>query len=244
MGDLNGGGDDNERPVHLVHIESFALGKTEVTFAEFDAFVRATNRSLPKDEGWPGNRPVINVSWNDAQSYVDWLSNRTGKRFRLPSESEWEYAARAGTTTKFSWGDTPSNLHAHAEAVDNKSTSAKTPEPEGWSNDGFRKKTAPVGQFQANKFGLSDMHGNVYEWVEDCYVSTYLGAPTNGRARTNNECKYRVVRGGSWDTEAKYLRSANRGLISPGARNERTGFRVAQDLQFFAFWTMEDSFDL
>jgi formylglycine-generating enzyme required for sulfatase activity len=216
MGDLNGGGYDNEKPVHRVDIKAFALGKTEVTFAEFDVFARATNRVLPENEGWGrGNRPVINVSWDDAKAYVKWLANKTGKRFRLPSESEWEYAVRAGTTTQYSWGNGIGRNNANCEGCGSQ-----------WDN----KKTAPVGSFKANAFGLNDMHGNVWEWVEDCHEGSYSGAPSDGRARTSGACTYHVLRGGSWYDIPRYLRAANRYRFKPDRRNIHGGFRIAQDL--------------
>ena len=222
MGDLNGGGNSKEKPVHSVNIKAFAMGKTEVTFAEFDAFARATNRQLPKDkDGWGrGNRPVVYVSWDDAKAYVKWLSNKTGKRFRLPSESEWEYAARAGTTTKYSWGNSPSGQHANGD------------ERYGWPSDGFNKKTAPVGSFKANAFGLNDMHGNVYEWVEDCYEASYSGAPSDGGARTSGTCAVRMLCGGGWSNEPENLRASSRAWYRTDWRSfyYLSGFRIAQDL--------------
>ena len=215
MGDLNGEGYDAEKPVHRVDIKSFAMGKTEVTFSEYDAFARATNSDLPEDEGWGrGNRPVINVSWNDAKAYVKWLSNKTGNRFRLPSESEWEYVARAGTTTKYSWGNDIGRNNANCG---------------GCGSQWDHKQTAPVGSFRANAYGLQDMPGNVWEWVEDCYEDSYSGAPRDGRARTDGVCEYRVLRGGSWGTYPRGLRSADRNWNDPGRRGSSDGFRITQD---------------
>ncbi len=217
MGDLNGGGGDDEKPVHQVTISySFAMGKYEVTFAEYDAFARAAGKSLPKDKGWGrGTRPAIYVSWNDAKAYAKWLSKETGKRYRLPSEAEWEYAARAGSTTKYSWGNSLGQNKANCRACGNQ-----------W--DG--KKTAPVGSFQPNQFGLYDMHGNVWEWVEDRWHDSYQGAPANGSAWTSGSSGSRVLRGGSWTFKPGYLRSASRIWNTPGTRFNRNGFRLAQDL--------------
>ena len=211
-------GDSDENPVHRVTISKpFALGKYEVTFKEYAAFARATKRELPDDEGWGGgNRPVINVSWQDAQAYVQWLSKKTGKRYRLPSESEWEYSARAGSTTKYSWGDSIGSNKANCNRC-------------GSQWDG--KKTAPAGSFSANSFGLHDMHGNVFEWVEDCYQDSYKKTPANGEPHLGGACSDRVLRGGSWNYLPSYLRSADRNWYTASERYFHSGFRVAQDLE-------------
>jgi formylglycine-generating enzyme required for sulfatase activity/serine/threonine protein kinase len=216
MGDLIGGGNADEKPVHSVTVKSFALGKTEVTFAEYDVFASATNRSLPKDEGWGrGSRPVIHVNWEDATAYSAWLSKKTGKSYRLPSESEWEYAARAGSTKKYSWG----NDIGRNNAVCN-----------GCGSQWDAKQTAPVGSFKANDFGLLDMHGNVFEWTQDCWNGSYAGAPSDGSAWTRRDCNRRVLRGGSWFYIPGYLRSASRVWFTASTRFNISGFRVAQDL--------------
>ena len=217
MGDLNGVGYKSEQPVHQVTINySFAIGKYEVTFAEYYAFANATNRSLPDDWGWGrGNRPVIEVNWDDAQAYAAWLSEETGKRYRLPSEAEWEYAARAGTTTNYFWGDAIGNNRANCAGCGSQ-----------WDNS----QTAPVGSFQPNQFGLYDTHGNVWEWVEDCWHGSYEGAPTDGSAWTSGSCNTRVLRGGSWYGRPWILRSAIRYRYNPDFRSYNSGFRLAQDL--------------
>src|SRR6266508_1374945 len=176
----------NEGPQHEVTIEKpFAVSKFEVTWDEWDACVKydgcAENIS---DSAWGhGTRPVINVTWEQVQQYVTWLSKMTGKTYRLLTETEWEYAARAGTSTAYSWGD---------EIGDGKENCSGCDSP--WEND----RTAPVGRFAANAFGLHDMHGNVWEWIEDCYESNYDGAPTDGSAWISPGCTNHVVRGGSW----------------------------------------------
>jgi formylglycine-generating enzyme required for sulfatase activity/serine/threonine protein kinase len=217
MGDLSGGVSADEKPVHSVTVKSFALGKTEVTFAEYDVFARATNRPLPKDQGWGrGSRPVIHVNWKDATAYSAWLSKKTGKSYRLPSESEWEYAARAGSTTKYSWGNDIGRNNAVCSGC-------------GSQWDG--KQTAPVGSFKANDFGLLDMHGNVIEWPQDCWNESYAGAPSDGSAWTRGNCDRRVLRGGSWVSSPGDLRSAGRiWTTSASFRDSWVGFRVAQDL--------------
>jgi formylglycine-generating enzyme required for sulfatase activity len=168
------------------------------------------------DNGWGrGLRPVINVTWNDAQRYAAWFSKVTGKFYRLLSEAEWEYAARAGAHTAYSWGDEVGKGNAHCDDC-------------GSSRDAGQ--TTPVGSFAANAFGIHDMHGNVWEWVEDCYHRNYSGAPTDGSAWTSGDCNYRVARGGSWNDEAGYSRSARRYKVATGYRNLDTGFRVGRAL--------------
>ena len=217
--------DDDEGPVHEVRIaEPFAVGVYEVTFSEWEACVNGggCGGHRPDDRGWGrGNRPVINVSWEDAQRYVTWLTRRTGEAYRLLSESEWEYAARAGTTTPFHFGATISTDQAN---YDGNYTY-------GSGREGrYREKTAPVGRFPANRFGLHDVHGNVWEWVQDCWNASYHGAPRNGSAWERGDCSKRVLRGGSWNLKPRILRSANRYWFSSGNRNIYLGFRIARTL--------------
>ncbi len=193
-------GHDSERPQREVTINyAFEIGKYEVTFDEYDAFANATERQLPSDEGWGrGKQPVINVSFNDAQDYVNWLSKQTGKKYRLPSEAEWEYAARAGTKSRYWWGDEIGHNNANCDGCRSY-----------WDD----KQTAPVSSFGANAFGLYNTAGNVGEWVEDCWHDNYRNAPTNGSAwkkSDNGYCGKRVIRGGSWDKTPKDLRSTYR----------------------------------
>ena len=193
----------------------FAVGKYEVTFVEWDACVSAGGcRHRPIDLGWGrGRRPAIHVSWADAQEYVDWLSRRTGKRYRLLSESEWEYAARAGTRTRYFWGDAVGRDRANCDGCGSR-----------W--DGAQ--TAPAGSFAANGFGLHDLRGNVWEWVDDCWHESYDGAPTDSRAWTaGGDCDKRVLRGGSWLDSPWNLRAAVRIWGTTGIRRRWAGFRVA-----------------
>ena len=210
---------DVQKPVREVRIVApFALSTHEVTFAEWDACVAAggCGGHRPDDGGWGrGDRPVMRVSWNDARSYVLWLSRRTGTTYRLPSESEWEYAARAGSTSKFSWGYEVGVNRANCDGCGSR-----------W--DGPR--TVPVGSFSANAFDLHDMHGNVWEWVEDCWNWSYAGAPKDGGARLSGDCAKRVLRGGSWFNNPRVLRAAYRFTKSTGNRNYIIGFRVARTL--------------
>ncbi len=211
------GRDDDEGPIHRVTIVApFAVGRYEVTIAEWDACVAAGGcRYRIEDEDWGrGRRPAINVEWSQAKEYVSWLSRETGKPYRLPTEAEWEYAARAGTETRYSWGDDIGLNRANCNGCGSR-----------WDYE----KTARVGSFAANGFGLHDMHGNVWEWVEDCSHGSYLGAPSDGSAWTaRSDCRKRVRRGGSWFDKPRYLRSANRGRRDYG--HEEDGFRVARTL--------------
>ena len=214
---------DGEGPQHRVTLSApFALGVSEVTFAEWDACVRGggCNGYHPDDGGWGrGTRPVINVSWEDAQAYVRWLSRATGATYRLPSESEWEYAARAGTRTARYWGEAESGQCRYANGWE---YSASCP-------DGHRN-TAPVRSYAPNGFGLHDVLGNMWEWMEDCWHDDYRGAPSDGAAWTRGgECR-RVLRGGSWSYSLRDLRSAARGRSDAGYRFGTIGFRVARTL--------------
>jgi formylglycine-generating enzyme required for sulfatase activity len=214
---------DNEGPQHRVTIaKPFAMAKYELTFAEWDACdADGGCKYRPGDNGWGrGRRPVTNVSWNDAKQYIAWLSRKTGKTYRLPGEAEWEYAARAGTTTPFATGATISTEQAnyHGNYV------------YGSGQKGVhRGQTVPVGAFAANRFGLHDMHGNVDEWVEDCWNSSYNGAPGDGRAWLSGDCTQRVLRGGSWNANPRHLRSALRGGL-PTTGRKGGGFRLARTL--------------
>ena len=205
---------DDEGPVHRVTIvRAFAVGVYEVTFAEWDACVSGGGCGgyRPADEGWGrSRRPVINVSWEDTEGYVEWLSRKTGQTYRLLSESEWEYAARAGTTGRYHWG--------------NRITPAR-------ANYGQNKgRTVEVGSYSPNGFGLYDMHGNVWEWVADCYSESYEGAPSDGSVWEAGDCSKSVLRGGSWDGRPRYLRSALRNWFTTGGRGDSAGFRVARTL--------------
>ena len=213
---------EDERPVREVTLRrAIAMGKYEVSFAEYDRFAEATGRPPPRDWGWGrGARPVIGVSRSDAQAYAVWLSAQTDKRYRLPTEAEWEYAARAGTTTRYSRG----KRIACSEARYGR-------RPGGECGNGLDGPTA-VGRFAANAFGLHDMHGNVWEWVEDCYVATYSGAPSDGSARTSGcgATARAAIRGGAWVNSPRWLRSAVRNWSTPSGRYYDLGFRLAQDI--------------
>ena len=216
----------NEGPVHRVTIAApFAAGKYEVTFEEWEACVAGGGCGgyRPGDSGWGrGRRPVGNVSWEDGKEYVEWLSKKTGTEYRLLSEAEWEYAARAGTTGPFHFGTTISTDQANYGGNVTYGSGRKGV---------FRKRTVPVGSFPANRFGLHDMHGNALEWVEDCWHKDYSRAPTDGSARqSGGTCMQRVLRGGSWVNVCMDIRSANRYANVAGTRVGGIGFRVARTL--------------
>ena len=206
-------------PRHVVRINyMLAVGRYEVTFAEWDACVTDGGcRRRPYDSGWGrGRQPVINVSWADAQQYSAWLSRKTGKRYRLLTEAEWEYAARAGSHASYWWGNDAG--HGDANCYDCGSR---------WD----RRQAAPVGSFAPNPFGLYDMHGNVSEWVEDCYHDRYRDAPNDGRAWTLDcgaSTDTRIVRGGAWRSPTHAMRSAGRSAASFNYYDNRIGFRIAR----------------
>jgi formylglycine-generating enzyme required for sulfatase activity len=207
-----------EKPEHRVTIANpFAIGRREITFEEWDLCVAAGGcKYRPEDHGWGrGSRPVIDVSWDDAKAFVTWLSQKTGKGYRLPSEAEWEYAARAGTNSSFWWGQTPANGNANCEDC------AGSPP----------RQTLPTGSLRPNGFGLYDVAGNAAEWVEDCWNESYRGAPTNGSAWTAGQCRQRVLRGGSFANKANFIRSSARFRYDEDVRYYANGFRVARDLK-------------
>jgi formylglycine-generating enzyme required for sulfatase activity len=203
-----------ERPQHRVELASFSIGKYEVSFAEYGRFARATGRRLPHDEKWGrDDRPVINVTWNDARAYTRWLSKQTGHQYRLPNEAEWEYAARAGTTTDYWWDPAANTAMANCFNCGSE-----------WDGN----SSAPVGSFPANSLGLHDTAGNVQEWTEDCYHPSYQGAPADGSARQRPGCTQRVTRGGGYTSPVDSLRSNKRGYYNQDTRIDNLGFRVVR----------------
>ena len=215
---------DGETPQHEVHIRrGFRMGVHEVTLGQFKQYIAAAGRDdLLTDDfiQWNGNgdrAPVTWVSWHDAQDFIGWLNKKEGTQaYRLPSEAEWEYAARAGTTTRYSWGDAIGRNRANCDGCGSR-----------WDN----KRPAPVGSFEPNGFGLYDMHGNVWEWVADCWHDSYKGAPTNGSAWASGCAPdSAVVRGGSWLADPRDLRAADRNRYGPSGHYSSLGFRLVQDL--------------
>ena len=228
------GRDDNEGPQHIVRIERpFALGKYEVTFAEWDACVAGGGCGAyrPSDVNLGrGIRPAISVNWEHAKAYVGWLSRQTGKEYRLPSESEWEYAARAGTTTARYWGEDADGGCGYANVYDRKGGSWMRFDWQHFDCDNGYARTAPVGSFPANSFGVYDMLGNVSEWVEGCWNWSYMGAPDDGSAWQRGVCDWRVRRGGSWLDPPRNLRGAARRHGETEYKGFSIGFRVARTL--------------
>ncbi len=215
--DDEAGRETSEGPRHVVKIDRrFAIGRYEVTFAQWDAcFEDAGCSHRPKDRGWGrGNRPVIYVSWDDTKEYLTWLSRKTGNTYRLPTEAEWEFAARGNSTSAYWWGDEIGQGLALCVGC----------------GKGDGKITVPIGSFLPNQFGLHDVHGNVWEWTEDCWNGSYAGAPTDGSAWTLGECAKHVVRGGAWGLQPSELRAARRAGDVSGLRSGKRGFRIVRDL--------------
>ena len=212
-----------ERPVHDVTVSDFYMGKYEVTFAEYDAYCDETGTSKPNDWGWGrGIRPVVAVSWNDATAYCKWLSEQTGKSYRLPTEAEWEYACRAGTTTRYSFGDSESDLDDYALYFSTSVITVSRAEPYTGGN------TNEVGGKKPNAWGLYDMHGNVWEMCADWYGDYSSSRQTDPKGPSWGSS--RVQRGGSWSVKPGGLRSASRSWFSPAYGNHRLGFRVCRSV--------------
>jgi formylglycine-generating enzyme required for sulfatase activity len=248
------GRDDNESPQHKVTIAgAFAAGKFEVTVDQFAAFAEETKYDMGsvcdvwqdgkwsdqpgrswRDPGFPqtGSHPVACVSWDDAKAYLEWLSRKAGKTFRLPTEAEWEYLARAGAAARFHFGANDKDYCRYGNGADQSARSA-VPGAKAWKvlacSDG-QPYTAPVGSFAANAFGLHDTHGNVFEWTEDCWHGNYSGAPADGSAWVTGKCETRVLRGGAWGYPPDYLRTAVRGQIAAAHRYVNAGLRVVRSI--------------
>lgn len=224
---------NNELPSHTVTVKRpFAIGKFELTFKEYDQFVNATRYERPSDQGWGkeywgrNKTPVFNVSWNDAQRYLKWLSEQTGAHYRLPSEAEWEYVARAGSENVFHSGNCiatdQANFHGKETYLDCPATGQ------------YLGKVTDIGSYPANAWGLHDAHGNIFEWTQDCWHENYTHAPTDGSTwldqEDNAQCDLRVIRGGSWSGRAIDIRAAARARNFRNHKSIFIGFRVARDL--------------
>ena len=249
MGDATGRAD--EQPVHLVSVPAFAVGRYEVTRGEYALFVAATARPTPagcrtdvdhdgrwedvptatwRDPGFPqtDRSPVVCVTWADASAYAAWLAQTTGKPYRLLSESEWEYAVRAGSTSQYWWGDSTNEMCPNANGPD-QAASRAFPWTGGAACDDRQVFDAPVGSYRPNGFGLYDMAGNAWEWTQDCYAPSYAPQPRDGSAYLGGDCQRRALRGGSWVRGLQDLRSAQRnGLPPPWIHGGDIGFRVAR----------------
>ncbi len=227
MGDSLGVGENDEQPVREVLVGAFSISKFEVTYEQYDLYTRQTKQPLIKARWGRGKQPVVNVSWHDAQAFVAWVSRETGINFRLPSEAEWEYAARAGSLDNYSFGNDATKLCEFGNVADRSTTI-------GWRNrncnDGHAT-TSPVGSFKPNDYGLYDMHGNVWEWLSDCWYLSYRDAPADSRPREKeNGCSIRSQRGGSWFYGNDEARSAYRGSGNDTSKSVTVGFRIAHDL--------------
>ena len=203
---------DNEGPRHEVQIaQPFAMSVYTVTFEDYNLFCEHTTRKKPDFNWGQEDRPVIDVSWYDAQNYCAWLSEQTGFNYRLPSEAEWEYAARAETTSAYYWGDEVSSNNANCNGCGSQ-----------WDN----KESAPVGSFSANQYGLYDMHGNVWEWCQDTWHDNYKDAPSDGLSWEKGNSAARMLRGGCWDDRPDLARSSARSCYHPDFSDVNIGFRV------------------
>lgn len=225
IGDQSFSGDEDERPAYRENLNSFYLSKYEITVQQYKVFAAETGKDLSAITEFTDQQPVGRVSWHDAQEYAEWLSVRTGDVWRLPTEAEWEYAARAGVNTLYQTGNKAADLCRVANIAD------KTLEDSGSYNgeispchDGYSNKASDVGQFRPNRFGLYDMHGNVWEWVSNCHTSTY---PISTESAT---CSKRVARGGSYKSDPYYMRLSNREAVSENERSKYIGFRLVKEL--------------
>jgi formylglycine-generating enzyme required for sulfatase activity len=215
MGDLQDIGESDEKPVRKVKIGyDFFFGKYEITYDEYDKFVADTGHQRPSDNGWGRKkRPVIYVSWEDARAYAKWLSEKTGDTYRLPTEAEWEYVARAGANSRFHFGDSIDNLDKY-----------------GWFWNNSQEMSQEVGKLLPNRWDIFDMHGNVWEWCLDSYVNSYEGLPNDGSAYTVSTGE-KVLRGGSWNDGGEFLRYSNRYGFTPTIKMNDTGFRLVRVLK-------------
>lgn len=231
MGDVLGNGYDYERPVHKVRVEAFLIGRYEVTVGEWRACAAAGACPIAGAEHDADPRhPIALVSWDDVQLYLAWLGRRTGRQYRLPSEAEWEYAARAGSETQYTWGNTETTICQHANILD---VSGHAAHP-AWTwaegcDDGYAE-AAPVGSFAPNAWGLHDMIGNVWEWVADCWHPNYEGAPDTARPWMEEGCSKHVNRGGGWGNHARTARVSTRDGDIHSAHSDGMGFRVARSI--------------
>ena len=210
--------DPSEKPAHRVAIGApFAIGKFEVSVQQWNACANAGGcQKIAQPANTPAEAPVRDVSWDDAQQYVKWLASTTGKPYRLPTEAEWEYAARGGTSTRYWWGE---------QMATGKANCKECGQP--WSNEG----PAKAGSFAANPFGLHDTSGSVWEWVSDCWHNSFKDAPTDGRSWDAPNCRVRVIRGGSWREGAPYMVASTRFRYDASVRQFQNGFRVARSLR-------------
>ncbi|WP_052692024.1 formylglycine-generating enzyme family protein [Teredinibacter purpureus] len=229
MGDQAAIGDTDERPAHTVSVPAFAMSQYEVTQSEYAEFVHDTGRTTTLEfSDSDARHPVVNISLRDAYDYAQWLSDKTGKSFRIPSEAQWEYAAKAGSVSLFSTGNREEDVCRVGNIADESVNEAGL----NWSSITACNDTAvsvsAVGQYAPNVFGLYDMHGNVWEWILDCANENYEQAPTDGTVWEEGDCARRGIRGGSFETPASSARSSNREFIAPRTKSPQIGFRVVR----------------
>ncbi|WP_439134153.1 bifunctional serine/threonine-protein kinase/formylglycine-generating enzyme family protein [Pseudomaricurvus sp.] len=217
---MGNAGDSTTSPTHRVRFQNpFAVSQYEITFADYEHFANATDRAVPSDNRWgKGSRPVINITWQDAKDYVTWLRDATGRKYRLPTEAEWEYIARANTSEDYWWTGSSEKMANCRRGCDSD------------FNNFFRAKTAPIGSYPSNPFSVFDTSGNVAEWTEDCYQDHYLGAPQDGSAIQLDSCPLKSVRGGSKDSPAAEIKNYSRDKRDPSKGYDDVGFRVVVDL--------------
>ncbi len=259
MGDIRGIGQADEQPVREVKVEGFWMLSTEVTRAMFAGFVKDTGHDTGStcwvfENGWkqkyglhwrnPGfdqgdDHPVTCVNWHDARAFGYWLESKTGIAFRLPTEAEWEYAVRAGTDTIYYWGDDPAGLCDHSNAADLRALEDYPGFAVNRCDDGF-VRTSPVASFQPNPWGLHDVYGNVWEWVADCWNTSYAGAPTNSGAWMEGDCTRRGFRGGGYGDIPRFARSTLRNRTDANHRKDDIGFRLAVDRHSLATQRQKD----
>jgi len=205
----------DERPQHKVTLPEFAISQYEITYSEYEVFAKAMGKSSPSRSGVnPKTQPVVDVSWQDAQDYASWLSRKSGKKYALPTEAQWEYAARAGTTLNFWWGRDAGDGNAHCQ---------------GCGSPAPMRKAAPIGSFAANPWGLNDTTGNVAEWTLDCFNGNYQDAPTDGTAWQDGDCSKRIVRGGSFSNTGTSSTNTRREKYPAGSKLSHIGFRVVRE---------------
>jgi len=222
LGGMNSRSFRNEEPIYFVSIDQdIAISVTEITFEQYDLYCNAAKVKCPDDKGWGrGRQPVMNVSWNEAVAYTDWISKQTGQTYRLCSEEEWEYAARAGTNTKFWWGDEYQQGMDHCDRDMGNC-------PKGTDLG----RPVPAGHFKVNPFGLLDVTSNVGEWVLDCVNPNHQGAAGDGTARLDGDCKSRIVKGSDWRSPQPYVHLSKRWGFEKGSRAKEVGFRVVRELR-------------
>ncbi len=227
MGDQTGSGERDEAPAHNVTLAAFSISKYEITRGQWADYKKVSDSSVAALSAEQRAMPVTGVTWDEARGYADWLSQRTGQQYDLPSESQWEFAARGGVSTLYPGGNEPEGVCSHGNIADQSAANQNSGLVVTDCDDGSADLRA-VGGYLANQFGIHDTAGNVWEWTLDCYASSYEGAPTDGSARIPAFCSSRVIRGGSYEQDASSARFSNRSNLPSDTREQQVGFRVAR----------------